>query len=91
MPRFPKSQAQIAALAEQLSQGLLDNNAIFSQPPANWVRGRRLVSQSKAKHHLQTSPAARNSNTESKPLMSAVKASRLILLLLCCKDLNITL
>ena len=32
MPRFPKSQAQIAALAEQLWRGLLDNNAIFSQP-----------------------------------------------------------
>jgi hypothetical protein len=35
MPRFPKSQAQIAALAEQLWQGLLDNNAIFSQPPVH--------------------------------------------------------
>ncbi len=45
MPRFPKSQAPIAALAEQLWRGLLDNNAIFSQPPVHpmAIRIRKLI------------------------------------------------
>ena len=33
MPRFPKKEAEIAALAERLWRGLMDNNAIFPQPP----------------------------------------------------------
>jgi len=37
MPRFPKSQAQIAALAELIRTGLKDNPAIFPAPPVGWM------------------------------------------------------
>ncbi len=45
MARFPKKEAQIAALAEQLWRGLLDNNAIFSQPPVHpiLIRIRKII------------------------------------------------
>ncbi len=36
MPRFPKSQAQIAALAEKLWNGLWTNQPIFPAPPVPW-------------------------------------------------------
>jgi len=36
MPRFPKNQADIAALAGLLWRGLLGNNAIFPAPPVLW-------------------------------------------------------
>ena len=53
MLRFPKSQAQIAALAEQLWRGLLDNNAIFSQPPVHpiLIRIRKIIYQSRHEWH----------------------------------------
>ena len=35
MPRFPKKEAEIAALAERLYRELLDNNAIFPHPSAH--------------------------------------------------------
>ncbi len=43
MPRFPKNQADIAALAELIRSGLKDNPAIFPAPPIIWqiIRGRR--------------------------------------------------
>jgi len=36
MPRFPKNQADIAALAGLLWRGLLDNPAVFPAPPVPW-------------------------------------------------------
>ncbi len=36
MPRFPKNQADISALAGLLWRGLLGNNAIFPAPPVLW-------------------------------------------------------
>ena len=36
MPRFPKNQADIAALAGLLWRGLLGNNAVFPAPPVLW-------------------------------------------------------
>ncbi len=36
MPRFPKNQADIVALAELLRTGLKDNPAIFPAPPVFW-------------------------------------------------------
>ncbi len=36
MPRFPKNQADIAALAWLLRTGLKDNPAIFPAPPVSW-------------------------------------------------------
>jgi hypothetical protein len=35
MARFPQKEAEIAALAERLSRGLLDNNPIYPQPPVH--------------------------------------------------------
>jgi len=36
MARFPKKEAEIAALAEQLWRGLKDNASIYPQPPVQW-------------------------------------------------------
>ncbi|KKM00016.1 hypothetical protein LCGC14_1808640 [marine sediment metagenome] len=65
MPRFPKSQAQIAALAEQLWRGLLDNNAIFSQPPVHpiLIRIRKLIYQSRHGNFLAAQAAAEQATT----------------------------
>ena len=38
MPRFPKSQAQITAFAEQLWWGLLNNQPVFPQPPVHPIQ-----------------------------------------------------
>lgn len=35
MARFPKKEAEIAALAERLAHGLLDNVSIYPQPPVH--------------------------------------------------------
>jgi len=35
MARFPKKEAEIVALAEQLLRGPLDNNPIYPQPPVH--------------------------------------------------------
>ena len=45
MARFPKKEAHITALAELLSRGLLDNNAIFPQPPVHpiLIRIKKLI------------------------------------------------
>ncbi len=37
MPRFPKNQADIVALAELINAGLKDNPAIFPAPPVSWL------------------------------------------------------
>lgn len=37
MPRFPKTEAQIAALAWLIRSGLKDNPAIFPAPPVIWI------------------------------------------------------
>ncbi len=36
MPRFPKNQADIVALAELLRTGIKDNPTIFPAPPVSW-------------------------------------------------------
>ena len=43
MPRFPKRQAEIVVLANQLISGLLQNNSIWPTPPVNpfMLSGRR--------------------------------------------------
>ena len=60
MARFPKKEAQIAALAEQLWRGLLDNNAIFSQPPVHplAIRFRKIIYQSRHDNFLAAQAAA---------------------------------
>jgi len=37
MPRFPKKEAEIVALAKLMKAGLKDNVPIFPAPPVNWV------------------------------------------------------
>ena len=66
MPRFPKKEAQIAALAEQLWRGLLDNNAIFSQPPVHpiWIRIKKLIYQSRHDNFLAAQAAAEQATTD---------------------------
>jgi len=60
MPRFPKSEAQIAALAERLYRGMLDNNAIFPQPPIHpmLVRVKKTLYQSRHDNFLAARAAA---------------------------------
>jgi len=66
MPRFPKKEAQIAALAEQLWRGLLDNNAIFPQPPVHpmLIRFRKLIYQSRHNNFLAARAAAEQATTD---------------------------
>ena len=60
MARFPKKEAQIAALAEQLWRGLLDNNAIFPQPPVHpiLIRIKKIIYQSRHDNFLAARAAA---------------------------------
>jgi len=60
MSRFPKKEAEIAALAEQLWQGLLDNNAVFPAPPVHpmALRFRKLIYQSRHDNFLAAQAAA---------------------------------
>ena len=80
MARFPKKEAQIAALAEQLWRGLLDNNAIFSQPPVHpiWIRIRKLIYQSQHDNFLAARAAAEQATGEKsealEELIEAMKA-----------------
>ena len=80
MPRFPKREAQIAALAEQLWRGLLDNNAIFSQPPVHpiLIRIRKLIYQSRHGNFLAAQAAAEQATTNKTEaleiLIEAMKA-----------------
>ncbi len=80
MPRFPKREAQIAALAEQLWRGLLDNNAIFSQPPVHpmLIRIRKIIYQSRRDNFLAAQAAAEQATTDKtdalEELIEAMKA-----------------
>jgi len=80
MPRFPKKEAQIAALAEQLWRGLLDNNAIFSQPPVHpiLIRIRKIIYQSRHDNFLAAQAAAEQATTDKtealEELIEAMKA-----------------
>ena len=66
MPRFPKKEAQIAALAERLSRGLLDNDAIFSQPPVHpiLIRLGKINYQSRHGNYLAAVAAAKQATTD---------------------------
>ena len=60
MPRFPKKEAQIAALAEQLWNGLWANQPIFPQPPVHpmYLRFKKLIYQSRHDNFLAAQAAA---------------------------------
>jgi len=80
VPRFPKKEAQIAALAEQLWRGLLDNNAVFPQPPVHpiLIRIRKIIYQSRHDNFLAARAAAEQATTDKtetlEELIEAMKA-----------------
>lgn len=65
MPRFPKTEAEIVALAEKLSRGLLDNNTIFPFPPVHpiLIRIKTLTYQSRRGNFLAANAAAEAATT----------------------------
>lgn len=65
MPRFPKKEAHIVALAEQLSRGLLDNNTIFPFPPIHpiLIRMRKMIYLSRRGNFLAAQAAAEAATT----------------------------
>ena len=66
MARFPTKEAEIAALAERLYRGLLDNNPTFPQPPVHpmLLRMRKLTYQSRHDTFLAARAAAEQSITD---------------------------
>lgn len=80
MPRFPKSQAQITALAEQLWWGLLNNQPVFPQPPVHpiLIRIRKIIYQSRHGNFLAVQAAAEQATTNKtevlEELIEAMKA-----------------
>jgi len=81
MPRFPKKKSEIAALAEQLWSGLLDNNSVYPHPPIHpmLVRVRTLIYHSRRDSFLakqaatETATTAKNEALED--LAEALKAN----------------
>ena len=80
MARFPKKEAQIAALAELVSRGLLDNNAVFPAPPVHpiLIRIKKLTYQSRHNAFLAARAAAESAiadkDTALENLSEAMKA-----------------
>ncbi len=80
MARFPKKEAQIAALAERLWRGLLANNAIFPDPPIFpiLIRIKKLIYQSRHNNFLAVRAAAERATTDKtevlEELIEAMKA-----------------
>jgi hypothetical protein len=66
MARFPKKEAEIAALAEPLWRGLLDNIAVFPAPPVHpmLIRIRKLIYQSRHDSFLAACAAAESANAD---------------------------
>jgi len=65
MPRFPKTEAEIVALAERLWRGLLDNNAVFPHPPVHpiLIRIKTLTYRSRRGNFLAARAAAEAATT----------------------------
>jgi len=80
MAVFPKKEAEIAALAEQLWRGLLDNNAVFPAPPVHpiLIRIRKLIYQSRHDNFLAARAASErataNKDDALENLIEAMKA-----------------
>ncbi len=66
MARFPKKEAEIAALAERLWRGLLDNNAIFPQPPVHpvLISVKKIIYQSQHDNFLAARATAEQATTD---------------------------
>jgi len=81
MPRFPKKEAEITALAELLWRGLLANNPTFPQPPVNplLLRTRKLTYQSRHNAFMAARAAAEqsiaNKNDALEQLTDALKSN----------------
>jgi len=80
MARFPKKEAEIVALAEQLSRGLLDNASIYPQPPVSpWlIRIRNMIYSSRRGEFIAKQAAAEQATTAKdealEELIEAMKA-----------------
>ncbi len=80
MPRFPKKEAEIAALAERLWHGLLDNASIYPQPPVNpWlIRIKNMIYSSRRDDFIAKQAAAEQATTAKdealEELIEAMKA-----------------
>lgn len=60
MPRFPKKEAEIAALAERLVSGFRSNLALFPAPPAPWMAlvGKKSIFRAKREAAIAANAAA---------------------------------
>ena len=84
MPRFPKKEAGIVALAEPLRRGLLSNISVYPKPPINPIvlRMKSLVYKSRCevplvkKANAETATTAKDDALED--LIKALKSKRLI-------------
>jgi len=67
MPRFPKKEAEIVALAERLWRGLLDNNSTYPNQPVHpiLIRIRNMI-YSARRNNLITAQAAAAEATTAK-------------------------
>lgn len=81
MPKFPKKEAEIAALANHLSIGLRDNRTIYPQPPVHPLRLhiRRMIYLNHQDNFLAKQAAAETTitakNEALEDLVEAVKAN----------------
>jgi len=66
MPRFPKKEAQIAALAERLWRGIGSNRPIYPKPPVHpiLIRMRKIIYQSRHDNFLAAQAAAEQATTD---------------------------
>ncbi len=80
MPRFPKKEAEISALAEQLWNGLWTNQPIYPHPPVNpWlIRIKNMIYSSRRGEFIAKQAAAEQATTAKdealEELIEAMKA-----------------
>jgi len=65
MPRFPKKEAEIVALAERLWRGLLDNNSTYPNPPVHpmLIRIKSMIYSARRDNFIAKQAAAEEATT----------------------------
>jgi len=80
MPRFPKKEAEIAALAERLWRGLWTNLPVYPKPPVHFIllRAKSLIYKNRRDSFLAKKAAAEQTTTDKdqalEELIEAMKA-----------------
>lgn len=80
MPRFPKKEADIVALAERLWWGLWDNRLVYPQPPVHpiWLRIKSMICLARRNDFIAAKAAAEQAvtvkNEALEDLTEAMKA-----------------